>query len=140
MTEKLQKSIRDIRALAPKLNKATDEAHAAITAVEMFLNKCGIGMSYYAVSETESCERGERQLALYYGRGVGPDTNKFQIRVSSWIVENSGEPNERIFNEETRPWNSAPPVSIACSASAPAHFHAMHTPSPGRKKPPVMAC
>ena len=45
MTKELRDSIEKIRALAPKLNAATDAAQAIVTRVEAFLNdECSIGI------------------------------------------------------------------------------------------------
>jgi hypothetical protein len=91
MTLELQNSIQNIRGLAPKLNKATDEAARVVAVVEKFLGEeCGVGI------EVRHHVRGEDGLDdglwLEYKRHNG----KFRLVVTETFVrrDHNGEPIE----------------------------------------------
>ena len=48
MTQELREKLESLRAIAPRLNKATDDAAAVIKATDAFLDDLGLGVEAYA--------------------------------------------------------------------------------------------
>lgn len=111
MSEKLRESLSALRAVAPQLNKATDEAAAVVRAVEQLLGKeLSLGISARSsefntrIVEIEGSQNEEAVVRshLAYGRVAG----KYRLFVQEEAFhEGSGEP---LCRPEEIPWSSAP--------------------------------
>ncbi|MCY2928761.1 MAG: hypothetical protein NTV86_04565 [Planctomycetota bacterium] len=115
MTTELKHSIEALRAISPKLNKATDQAAALVQAVEKFLTEeCSIGVSAWVDvcwrDETDDPtvtedDRWGRQIWMGYDRCGG----RFRIVVRSALIHPDGQCLDGEDDEDkTVPWFEAP--------------------------------
>lgn len=110
MTDELKASVARLRALAPKLNKVTDEANETVKTVEAFLvNECSLGLPAYVEEE------GHRTRSPSYSLGFDRIEGKFRIlvRTTQWTnlddepVSEAAEDAEAV--EDTyEPWSDVP--------------------------------
>jgi hypothetical protein len=110
MTKEMKERLATLRAVAPRLNAAADEAAKAYRAVERFLEELGLGIeacsSHSKIVGRGQTEDGEPTVTtemLVYTRAGG----KFQIcvRTDVDIRDQDGRWGASISSEET-PWSS----------------------------------
>lgn len=111
MTEELRKKLAALRAAAPALNKATDEANDVVAAVEKFLAELSLGISEEAdafdirpatgVGEDGDRSRWEVYSHLAYGR-VGGAHRIYVLQETRQDDENGRE----VHAVEETPWPS----------------------------------
>lgn len=117
MTDELREQLEQLRAIAPSLNKATDDANVIVAQVERYLADCSIGISSYVEVKNEEIGKdgdGNRVAKchyLAYGR-VGSEF-RIHIRVTEEVENEVGRnnlynPEWHILQAEQLAWSSVP--------------------------------
>ena len=111
MTKELREKMERLRAVAPKLNAATDEAAKVVDEVERFLGELSLGVAASAPnpfrSESWKDEDGARQYAADFRLAYGRCAGKLRIYVErdAYEVDDTGEWH-RDIEKEAFVWSS----------------------------------
>jgi hypothetical protein len=114
MTDKMRKKMESLRAITPRLNKATDAAAATLKAVDEFLAELGVGVpaasSAFKQWPVEAAERGGTpnlgQYSLAYDR-THFCSNRFCIHVleQTFTTDGNGQIDD-LIDETQHNWAS----------------------------------
>jgi hypothetical protein len=125
MIEQLREKVAALRAVAPELNAATDEAGQAVQAVDKLLEDLGLGVSQQSGWFDEEFGEGDevRRFCLAYGRCAG----RYRLHVLTVTFrKQDDEVGEQAEAEERMPWSSCPrEVKLRAFAMLPELLNAL---------------
>lgn len=112
MTEELRRKLAALRAAAPALNKATDEATAVVAAVEKFLADLSIGLTLKAQSflGVPAPAGDDEALTVFHSLAYGRVGGTYRVHVTAETCrkdDNYVDGWDTLSTEET-PWSSCP--------------------------------